>query len=62
MEGKRLVVEAVSVEAVVAGDAPAEPVHALQAPREVPVPEALRAAQGMLVRRRDGVMRKINSL
>jgi len=36
MQGKGLVVEAVSVEAVVAGDAPAEPRHALHAPREVP--------------------------
>jgi 5-oxoprolinase (ATP-hydrolysing) len=36
MQGKRLVVEAVSVEAVVAGDAPAEPRHALHPPREVP--------------------------
>ncbi len=35
MQGKRLIVEAVSVEAVVAGDAPAEPRHALQAQREV---------------------------
>ena len=36
MTGKALVVEAVSVEAVVAGDAPAEPLHALHPPREVP--------------------------
>jgi 5-oxoprolinase (ATP-hydrolysing) len=36
MQGKALVVEAVSVEAVVAGDAPAEPRHALHPPREVP--------------------------
>jgi len=36
MVGKALVVEAVSVEAVVAGDAPAEPLHALHPPREVP--------------------------
>jgi 5-oxoprolinase (ATP-hydrolysing) len=36
MQGKGLVVEAVSVEAVVAGDAPAEPRHALHPPREVP--------------------------
>ncbi|MCU0943477.1 MAG: hydantoinase B/oxoprolinase family protein, partial [Hydrogenophaga sp.] len=36
MPGKRLIVEAVSVEAVVAGDAPAEPRHALHEPREVP--------------------------
>ncbi|MBL0920438.1 MAG: hydantoinase B/oxoprolinase family protein [Hydrogenophaga sp.] len=36
MPGKRLIVEAVSVEAVVAGDAPAEPRHALHEPRAVP--------------------------
>ncbi|WP_309683360.1 hydantoinase/oxoprolinase family protein, partial [Polaromonas sp.] len=36
MQGKALIVEAVSVEAVVAGDAPAEPRQALHAPREVP--------------------------
>jgi 5-oxoprolinase (ATP-hydrolysing) len=36
MQGKGLVVEAVSVEAVVAGDAPAEPRHAVHPPREVP--------------------------
>jgi 5-oxoprolinase (ATP-hydrolysing) len=36
MQGKGLVVEAVSVEAVVAGDAPAEPRHCLPRPREVP--------------------------
>ncbi len=36
MPGKRLIAEAVSVEAVVAGDAPAEPRHALHEPREVP--------------------------
>ncbi len=36
MQGKGLVVEAVSVEAVVAGDAPGEPRHALQPAREVP--------------------------
>ncbi|MBT9476540.1 hydantoinase B/oxoprolinase family protein [Polaromonas sp.] len=35
MQGKGLVVEAVSVEAVVAGDAPAEPRHALHAPRDI---------------------------
>ncbi len=35
MQGKALVVEAVSVEAVVAGDAPAEPVFALQPARTV---------------------------
>ncbi len=36
MQGKGLVVEAVSVEAVVAGDAPAEPRHSLHAARELP--------------------------
>ena len=36
MQGKGLVVEAVSVEAVVAGDAPAEPRHAVHPPRELP--------------------------
>ncbi|HSV78190.1 MAG TPA: hydantoinase B/oxoprolinase family protein, partial [Ramlibacter sp.] len=36
MQGKGLVVEAVSVEAVVAGDAPAELYRATQPPREVP--------------------------
>ena len=36
MQGKGLVVEAVSVEAVVAGDAPDEPRHALNPVREVP--------------------------
>ncbi|WP_349276971.1 hydantoinase B/oxoprolinase family protein [Polaromonas hydrogenivorans] len=35
MHGKALVVEAVSVESVVAGDAPAEPRHALHAPRDM---------------------------
>src|SRR5690606_24735845 len=36
MPGKRLIAEAVSVEAVIAGDAPAEPRHPLHEPREVP--------------------------
>jgi 5-oxoprolinase (ATP-hydrolysing) len=36
MQGKALVIEAVSVEAVVAGDAPLEQAHALHAPRELP--------------------------
>ncbi len=36
MQGKALVVEAVSVEAVVAGDAPAEPRQTLHPPRDVP--------------------------
>ncbi|RYF08305.1 MAG: 5-oxoprolinase [Comamonadaceae bacterium] len=36
MQGRGLIVEAVSVEAVVAGDAPAEPRHAVHPLREVP--------------------------
>ncbi|MGA8786431.1 MAG: hydantoinase B/oxoprolinase family protein [Polaromonas sp.] len=35
MQDKGLIVEAVSVEAVVAGDAPAEPRHGLHAPRDI---------------------------
>lgn len=46
MQGKRLIVEAVSVEAVVAGDAPAEPRHALQPLREVPRRETVRLYSG----------------
>ena len=46
MQGKALVVEAVSVEAVVAGDAPAEQRHALQEPREVPRRETVRMYSG----------------
>ena len=46
MQGKGLVVEAVSVEAVVAGDAPAEPRHALHAPRDVPRRETVRMYSG----------------
>ncbi|WP_302174411.1 hydantoinase B/oxoprolinase family protein [uncultured Hydrogenophaga sp.] len=42
MAGKRLIVEAVSVEAVVAGDAPVEVRMALQAPREVPRRDTVR--------------------
>lgn len=42
MQGKRLMVEAVSVEAVVAGDAPSEPRQALHGPREVPRRETVR--------------------
>ena len=42
MQGKRLVVEAVSVEAVVAGDAPDEPRHETHEPREVPRRETVR--------------------
>jgi 5-oxoprolinase (ATP-hydrolysing) len=46
MQGKGLVVEAVSVEAVVAGDAPAEPRHALHPPREVPRRDTVRMYSG----------------
>ncbi|HSV52735.1 MAG TPA: hydantoinase B/oxoprolinase family protein [Burkholderiaceae bacterium] len=46
MQGKGLVVEAVSVEAVVAGDAPAEPRHATHEPREVPQRETVRMYSG----------------
>ncbi len=46
MQGKRLVVEAVSVEAVVAGDAPAEPRHETHEPREVPRRETVRMYSG----------------
>ena len=35
MHGKGLIVEAVSVESIIAGDAPAEPRHALHPPRDV---------------------------
>ena len=42
MPGKGLVVEAVSVEAVLAGEAPVEPRHALHAPRDVPRRETVR--------------------
>jgi 5-oxoprolinase (ATP-hydrolysing) len=42
MQGKGLVVEAVSVEAVVAGDAPDEPRHALHPVREVPRKSSVR--------------------
>ncbi len=46
MDGRRLVVEAVSVEAVVAGDAPAEPRHALHPVREAPRRETVRMYSG----------------
>jgi 5-oxoprolinase (ATP-hydrolysing) len=42
MHGKRLMVEAVSVETVIAGDAPAEVPQPLHAPREVPRRETVR--------------------
>jgi len=48
MPGKRLVAEAVSVEAVLAGELPAEPRHPLQAPRSVPRRDTLPLyAQGL---------------
>jgi 5-oxoprolinase (ATP-hydrolysing) len=46
MQGKSMVVEAVSVEAVVAGDAPAEPRHPLHPAREVPRRETVRMYSG----------------
>jgi 5-oxoprolinase (ATP-hydrolysing) len=42
MQGKPLVVEAVSVEAVLAGDAPAEPRHAMHPPRDFQASGAVR--------------------
>ncbi|RYX95267.1 MAG: 5-oxoprolinase [Comamonadaceae bacterium] len=46
MQGKRLIAEAVSVESVVAGDAPAEAAHALGGAREVPRRETVRMYSG----------------
>jgi 5-oxoprolinase (ATP-hydrolysing) len=46
MQGKRLIVEAVSVEAVAAGDAPEEPQLPLHAAREVPRRETVRMYSG----------------
>ncbi|HVZ42174.1 MAG TPA: hydantoinase B/oxoprolinase family protein [Ramlibacter sp.] len=46
MLGKRLIVEAVSVEAVVAGDAPSEPRHALREARQAPRRETVRMYSG----------------
>ncbi|HWI83449.1 hydantoinase B/oxoprolinase family protein [Ramlibacter sp.] len=46
MRGKRMMVEAVSVEAVVAGDAPAEPRRDLHPVREVPRRETVRMYSG----------------
>jgi 5-oxoprolinase (ATP-hydrolysing) len=46
MKGKGMMVEAVSVEAVVAGDAPAEPRHEVHAVREVPSRETVRMYSG----------------
>jgi 5-oxoprolinase (ATP-hydrolysing) len=42
MQGKGLIVEAVSVEAVIAGDAPREPRHTLHAPRDLQACGAVR--------------------
>lgn len=42
MHGKGLIVEAVSVEAVIAGDAPAEPRHPVHAPRDLHASGAVR--------------------
>ncbi|MFZ1605767.1 MAG: hydantoinase B/oxoprolinase family protein [Rhodoferax sp.] len=42
MEGKGLIVEAVSVEAVIAGDAPEEPRHAMHPPRDLQASGAVR--------------------
>jgi 5-oxoprolinase (ATP-hydrolysing) len=46
MQGRRLVVEAVSVEAVVAGDTPVEQRHAIHAPRTMPRRETVRMFSG----------------
>ena len=46
MQGKSLIVEAVSVESVIAGNAPAEPRHAMHKPREVPRRETVRMYSG----------------
>ena len=46
MQGKALVVEAVSVESVIAGDAAAEPLYAKHEPREVPRRETVRMYSG----------------
>lgn len=46
MQGKGLMVEAVSVEAIVAGDAPAEKRHAVQPAREAPRRETVRMYTG----------------
>jgi 5-oxoprolinase (ATP-hydrolysing) len=46
MQGKAKVVEAVSVEAVISGDAPAEPRHAMHPERAVPSRETVRMYSG----------------
>ena len=48
MQGKRLIVEAVSVEAVIAGDAPHEPMHGLHPVRDVPRRETVKIYCGAL--------------
>jgi 5-oxoprolinase (ATP-hydrolysing) len=46
MQGRRMMVEAVSVEAIVPGDAPAEPTHEVHPPREIPRRETVRMYSG----------------
>jgi 5-oxoprolinase (ATP-hydrolysing) len=46
MQGKAMVVEAVSVEAIIGGDAPAEARHALHGARAVPIRETVRMYSG----------------
>ena len=46
MQGKGLVVEAVSVESVIAGEVPSEPRHRVHEPREVPRRETVRMYSG----------------
>jgi 5-oxoprolinase (ATP-hydrolysing) len=46
MKGKGMIVEAISVEAIVAGDAPAEPRHEVHAVRAVPRRETVRMYSG----------------
>jgi 5-oxoprolinase (ATP-hydrolysing) len=46
MENRALIVEAVAVEAVVAGDAPNEPAHAIHGEREVPRRDTVRMYSG----------------
>jgi 5-oxoprolinase (ATP-hydrolysing) len=46
MQGKAMVVEAVSVEAIIGGDAPSEPRHVLHGPRAVPSRETVRMYSG----------------
>jgi 5-oxoprolinase (ATP-hydrolysing) len=46
MQGKGMMVEAISVEAIAAGDAPSEPAHAMNPPRDVPRRETVRMYSG----------------